>query len=224
MELTQRSFLVLGGWGLVGTAICRKLLEYRPKRLIVTSLRREEAEEAVAKLRSEFPDMPPETIQPAWGNLFVRHEWKDTPRSQLLADPETRMELIRDILEELTPQMLEQSALYRLLVDTQPDGVIDCINTATAIAYQDVYSSGLDLLHQLEQGTLEQASVEHLLASLYIPQLIRHIQILFHGLKDAGTAAYIKFVALPDGTHAPRWGRQRDQARRVDRMEADRLW
>ncbi len=192
MELTERSFLVLGGWGLVGTAICRKLLEYRPKRLIVTSLRREEAEEAVAKLRAEFPDIPPETIQPAWGNLFVRHEWKDTPRSQLLADPETRMELIRDILEELTPQMLEQSALYRLLVDTQPDGVIDCINTATAIAYQDVYSSGLDLLHQLEQGMLEQASVEHLLASLYIPQLIRHIQILFHGLKDAGTAAYIK--------------------------------
>ncbi len=192
MELAQRSFLVLGGWGLVGTAVCRKLLQYQPKRLIVTSLRREEAEEAVAKLRAEFPDVPKDVIQPAWGNLFVREAWKDVPRAQLLADPATRLALIQDILEELTPAMLEQSALYRLLVDTRPDGVIDCVNTATAIAYQDVYSSGLELLQQLQQDRLERESVERLLASLYIPQLIRHIQILFHGLKDGGVSAYIK--------------------------------
>ena len=47
MQLKGSKVLVLGGWGLVGSAICHKLLEYSPSKLIVTSLKQTEAEDAV---------------------------------------------------------------------------------------------------------------------------------------------------------------------------------
>ncbi|MBU2471685.1 MAG: NAD-dependent epimerase/dehydratase family protein, partial [Bacteroidetes bacterium] len=46
MDIKGRTVCVIGGWGLVGSAVCRKLMERTPKRIIVTSLKREEAEEA----------------------------------------------------------------------------------------------------------------------------------------------------------------------------------
>ena len=45
--------LILGGYGLVGQAVARRLLRERPRRLILLSLQREEAEEAVVSLSPE---------------------------------------------------------------------------------------------------------------------------------------------------------------------------
>jgi len=36
MDITGKTVLVLGGWGLVGSAICRKLVAERPARIIIT--------------------------------------------------------------------------------------------------------------------------------------------------------------------------------------------
>ena len=36
MDIKNKTVLVLGGWGLVGSAICHKVMEGRPKRMIVT--------------------------------------------------------------------------------------------------------------------------------------------------------------------------------------------
>ena len=44
-------------------------------------------------------------------------------------------------MDELSNEILERAFLYRLLVEYRPDVVIDCINTATAFAYQDVFYS-----------------------------------------------------------------------------------
>ncbi len=37
MDIDNRNALVLGGYGLVGMAVCRELLARRPARLVVTS-------------------------------------------------------------------------------------------------------------------------------------------------------------------------------------------
>lgn len=189
MELRERSVLVLGGWGLVGMAVCRRLLQEAPKRLVLTSLHRSEAEAAASELQRLFPHL---TIEPRWGDLFLRSTWKEFSREELLHDPATRAALIEDILGELDEQRLQQSALYELLTEVRPDVVVDCINTATAIAYQNIYASAHAAWHAVQHSGDAVTAVEQLLTSLYIPQLIRHVQLLYRSLLSAGTRLYLK--------------------------------
>lgn len=191
--------LVLGGWGLVGSSVCRRLIAERPARIIVTSLNESEARDAVAQLQKEIPSDASITLIPWWGNIFGRHDEREIPRDQLMADPATRHRLIGDIVDDLTDELLETSALYRLLMEYRPDGVVDCINTATAIAYQDIYSSAIAVRKAYERGEDEREGVERLLATLYIPQLIRHIQVLYKGLTDCGGAMYVKIGTAGSG-------------------------
>ncbi len=192
MKITGSKILVLGGWGLVGSAICHKLMEHNPSQLIVSSLNEHEALDAVAQLRKEYPNHNPEMFIPKWGNIFTRADWKDIDFKDVLNNDEKRKIHIRDIFYELTDDVLNNSALYQLITDTKPDVVIDCINTATAIAYLDIYNTTLNALKKLEENSLDNALIEQLIGSIYIPQLIRHIQILYRALIDANSAMYFK--------------------------------
>jgi hypothetical protein len=192
MQIKNATVVVLGGFGLVGHAICRNLMEHSPKKIIITSLKQIEAEQTVTKLQKEFSAVDPSMFQAWWGDIFTRTDWKDTPKSTLLDDDETRTMVVEDIFNELTPDRLKQFSLYNLLITTKPDVVIDCINTATAIAYQDIYTTASKLQDEIFNGTLSTSSVEKMLSSDYIPQLIRHIQILYKGLVDSSTSMYLK--------------------------------
>ena len=195
MDIQNKTVLVLGGWGLVGNAVIRKLVPERPKKIIVTSLRKEEAEDEVARLQKEFSDLPKNYFVPWWGNIFVRHEFKDQDRFELLADPEKRKVLMRDTMEELTDEILHNSSIYKLLIEHKPDIIIDCINSATGIAYQDVYSTYHRIKKTIENKLpLEDlaAETEKLLCTLYTPQLIRHVQILYNSMNKTKTEIYVK--------------------------------
>lgn len=197
MDIKGKTILIWGGWGLVGSAICRKLVEEKPKRLIICSLHRHEAIDAVNKLKKEFPFAPKDFFTPWWGNIFLRHSFKDIAREEIINDPKKRAMLIDDILSELTDQVLHRTTIYRLLNKYKPEIIIDCINTATAIAYQDLFQNARNALSALK-GTKKKLSshlidsVEKLLASLYIPQLIRHVQILYRSMQENGTKIYVK--------------------------------
>ncbi len=67
MDIQGKTVLVLGGWGLVGSAICRKFMEEKPRRIVVTSLYKSEALEAVEALRKDFPKAGREFFVPWWG-------------------------------------------------------------------------------------------------------------------------------------------------------------
>ena len=197
MDIKNKTVLVLGGWGLVGSAICRNMVEEGPKRIIVASLLKTEALDAVASLQKLFPKLGSKYFVPWWGNIFLRHELKDVPRKDLLGDGRTRQKLIDDLLDELTMPVLQRSALYKLLKAQAPDIVIDCVNSATAIAYQDLFTSAREIRNNLKKSKKEQdaglvEATERLLATLYIPQLIRHVQILYRSMKEIGTEIYVK--------------------------------
>ncbi len=195
MEITNKTILVLGGWGLVGSAICHKLIQEKPKRIILTSLKETEAKDAVAHLRKEYPHVSKNFFVPWWGNIFHRYEFKDKTREEILANPKTRAMYIDDILEDLTQPILERSTLYKLLLQYKPDVVIDCINSATAIAYQDIFQVARNVLKQFKNGenfSSQKESVEKLLATLYTPQLIRHVQIFYKSMNKAKTKCYVK--------------------------------
>lgn len=205
MDIQGKRALVLGGYGLVGTAVCRELLRHRPARLVVGSLRRDQAEQAVERLRQEHPDGETE-ILPVWGDVLLRTEWQEPPpglhpRTAVLQDPERRRRLVADILDELDEDILQSSLLYSLIIGDfqglggQPaDIVVDCMNTATAVAYQDIFQNARRLESIIAGGAPADwpLEVERLLASLYVPQLVRHMQILYEAMRRAGTQAYVK--------------------------------
>lgn len=192
MEISGKKILILGGWGLVGNAICKELLKYSPAKLFISSLRQVEAEEAVSNLRKEFQNFDPNTFEARWGNIFAQKDWKDTDWNEILSDPVKRRTAISNIYDDLTEDVLKNSALYSLISETKPDIVIDCINTATAIAYQDIYRSVNLVRRELITGNLSAELVERMVASSYIPQLIRHVQIMYRSLVDFNVKMYLK--------------------------------
>ncbi|RMH20906.1 MAG: short-chain dehydrogenase [Gemmatimonadetes bacterium] len=191
MELNDRTVLVLGGAGLVGLAVARLVLEEKPSRLVIGSLRRDEAEGAVRELEQEGRTAGVQ-VEAVWGDLFVPHAFRERPRAEVMADPEARRQLVDDLYGELTDEVFERSALGRLLLDVRPDVIVDCINTAGALAYQNAFASAAELRARAEEGAADAEAVERHLATLYLPQLIRHAQIALEGMKRARTRIYVK--------------------------------
>jgi len=191
MDLRDKTVLILGGAGLVGMAVARKSLEQKPKRIVIGSLRREESEGAVEELRRD-PLAGSVELQPVWGDLFVPARFKDRPRAEVLADPQARALLVDDLYGELSEDVLQRSTLGVLLADVQPQILVDCVNTAGALAYQDAFASAARLRADAADGGADLDSVERHLATLYLPQLIRHTQIALEGMKRAGTEVFVK--------------------------------
>lgn len=192
MQIQNSKVLILGGWGLVGSAICHKLLEQSPKQLIITSLKLSEAEDACKALRKEYPNLASDMFVPIAGNIFTRKQWKDLPWADVLNDSEKRKVAISDIFDELSDEILCNSTLYSIIKEAKPDIVIDCINTATAFAYLDIYSTTKKVKSQISEGELSLDSIEKMMTNMYIPQLIRHIQILNKALNDSKAKMYLK--------------------------------
>lgn len=196
MDIKNKTVLILGGWGLVGSAVARRIVEDKPKKIILTSLKKEEAESICSELKAEFRK-PQGFFEPWWGNIFVRNEFKDMPREKYLNDHNKRMKVLHDIVNEMNEDMLKKTSFYNMMKKYKPDIVIDCINTATAIAYQDLYHAYLDILNMFENpdsyGIDElKTSVEKMMCVSYIPQLIRHVQILFNTMVKFKTGYYFK--------------------------------
>lgn len=196
MDLTDRTVLILGGAGLVGRAVARSVLPHGPGRLILGSLRQEEVVEAVAELQPLAGGIPVEAV---WGDLFVPEVDRDRPRGDLLADPERRAALVDDLYGELTADVVARSALGALLLDARPEIVVDCINTAGALAYRDAFRSAAELRQDAAEGGASLEAVERHLATLYLPQLIRHTQIVLSAMREVGTKVFVKIGTAGTG-------------------------
>ena len=186
MNIEGSRVLVLGGWGLVGMAVCRELLTRRPREIQIHSLRAEEAAEAREEL---LPEAAETVLSTAAGDLFG-----------LVGEP-SRLEALNLQLKAMTAGDLERFVLYRLLVDSKPEIVVDCVNTATVIAYRDVFRATRDVFLQVldddarppgGKRNISTEAAQDLLEALYVPRLIRHLQVMYRGMVAAGTRAYMK--------------------------------
>jgi hypothetical protein len=189
VDIRDRTVLVLGGYGLVGQAVARRFLRESPRRVLLLSLRREEAEDACRLLEAE---RGPVAVEPRWGDVFSFTAVKDRPRKEVLADPAYRSRVIESLLEPLSEAMAAEYYLYELITQDRPDIIIDSVNTATAIAYQDIYTTSRYAYEALKAGQGLAESLETLLLTDYVPQLIRHVQVLYQAMLKAETRAYIK--------------------------------
>ncbi|HJW84849.1 MAG TPA: short-chain dehydrogenase [Anaerolineae bacterium] len=200
MDIRHKNALVLGGAGLVGTAVCAALAREGAASVFVGGLTLEEAREGIERIRRVMPDTSTELV-PIGGNVFVRESLKDAPRSELLSNAALRRQMMDDVLGELNDDVIASSHLARLIrgeVEAQrgrrPDIVVDCINTATVLAYQEIYAASRDVRRLIDERKTDElpAAVEALLCTQYTPQLVRHVQILNEAMRQAGTQSFIK--------------------------------
>lgn len=184
---------------MVGRAVCRELIEREPARIVVCGLLEEEVRSAVASMEEEYQrtrDLHAITtieFVPEWGNIFVRDSLRHQTSGQIVSTPEGRAAIIEDTLAPLTLETLERFYLFRIINEHRPDVIIDGVNTATCIAYSDIFSRARKVWSDFsDSGQSSRESVEHLLCSLYIPQLIRHVDVLYRAMARADTKAYVK--------------------------------
>ncbi len=208
----DQTVMVLGGAGLVGSQVVREIArELEPQRLIVASLYRGEVREFLHDIRREFPHI--EFIG-AWGDIFVRSEFRLERRRRLLLSSTRRRMLFEDLFGDIDGAY-ERSALAQLILRYRPDVIVDSINTATAISYQDVevlskqthetldrlqqYVDHQDLSGLATLGREIERNVSLLLISQSTAQLIRHVQLLHRAMCEANTRLYLKIGTTGTG-------------------------
>ena len=191
MELADQTVMLLGGSGLVGHAMARRLLAATPppQRLVLVALFEDEVRAAARALE---PYRGRVTIDVEWGNIFVPAPVARLDLAAVLGSPEHRALVLGDLFGDLTDAVLERSLLFQLLMKYKPAAVVDSINTATAFAYQDIFQSSRALLERAQEGGIDRATIERHLLRLPMPQLVRHAQIITEGLRRAGTQTYVK--------------------------------
>src|SRR5512143_3052272 len=189
MDIRHKSVLILGGYGLVGQAVARRLLRESPRRMVLLSLKREEAEEAVATVGREAGGVE---LAAEWGDVFAFADLKDRPRREVFSDPALRGRVIESLVDPLSEAAAAQYFLYQLVTHERPDVIVDAVNTATGIAYQDVYKTSRLAYQALQARTDLRESMEMLLVTDYVPQLIRHVQVLYLAMVKARTRTYVK--------------------------------
>lgn len=192
------TFLLFGGAGLVGTATCRRIAaRLSPRKVVVAALSQDEAEAGVELLRGEYPDI--EWV-PEWGNLFVPTEYSQMSRGEIVGTIPRRKDMLDFTFGDFEVAY-ERNHMVALIRKHAPDAIVDCVNTATGISYQDAWESTArvrdsynswyetgkgkpsdDFGADLGVGLLSQAT----------PQIIRHVRLLYAATKEVGTAMYVK--------------------------------
>jgi NAD(P)-dependent dehydrogenase (short-subunit alcohol dehydrogenase family) len=191
MDIQDKTALLLGGSGLVGLAVARALIPHGPRKIILSALTQAEVEPAVEELRAEA-EAAGIQVAGEWGDIFWPDALKGRSREEVLGDPSARNQLLDDLYGDLTDDVIARSSFASLIDRHRPELVVDCVNTATAFAYQNVFASAARLREEAREGECKAELVERHLATLYLPQLIRHVQIALESMRRAGTRFYLK--------------------------------
>lgn len=205
MPSLDKSVFILGGAGLVGAQISYQVARnLKPQKIVIASLFQKEVRDLARELRKEFPAIQ---FVELWGNIFVRSEFARADRDELLASPARRRALYDDLFGALD-DAYERSMLAGSIREHGADVLIDCVNTASGISYQDVYTNSIEVRKALDfmneritdrdfQQIADnrkhiERTFETLLLSQSIPQLIRHTQLIYRAMIEAGTRVYVK--------------------------------
>jgi len=207
MEKNQETILILGGAGLVGAQVAREIAnELGPKRIIIASLHKWEVDSAIEDLKMEFPKVK---FEGTWGDIFLRKEFSQKQRKDVIQNLEWSRTLFHDVFSDKGAAYRE-SYLASIITKFKPDVIVDSINTATGISYQDIYTTSLEVDSLLDRMSEEHEpgerleavdikKLENLLISQSIPQLIRHVQILYDAMVEANTRIYLKIGTTGTG-------------------------
>ena len=212
----KECYLILGGAGLVGKQIAHRIATdntLSPRKIVIASLYSHNVENALAYLRKKPGDKSIEWVG-EHGNIFVRNEYADANPNELLVDPTHREALFADLFDKID-DAYEHSRLVTIIRRHRPDVIIDSINTATAISYQNLYTASnearkqvneiiesvrmSDLQSALDKTEQTSLALYELLLSQSLPELIRHVLLLNKAMVEVGTRLYLKIGTTGTG-------------------------
>ncbi len=212
----KECYLILGGAGLVGKQIAHRIAtdnSLSPRKIVIASLHSHELENALAYLRNAPGDTSVEWVG-EHGNIFVRNEYADENPKELLVDPTHREVLFTDLFDNIE-EAYEHSRLVTIIRRHQPNVIIDSINTATAISYQNLYTAtnqarkqihemiesvrSSDLRRALDKTEQTSLALYELLLSQSLPELIRHVLLLNKAMVEVRTRLYLKIGTTGTG-------------------------
>lgn len=201
MTRTADTVLILGGGGMVGVQVAREVArELSPKRIVIAAVSEAEVTSALDFLRDQLGDGI--DIVGEWGNIFVPEELKGIDRVSVVENREYYDKLFDAVFRREVSY--QTSALYQLVAKYKPEIVIDSINTATAISYQNEFELAIetkelidgfrDRTGDIPRDELEPlfATIRKLLIAQGIPQIARHILLLNETLKNTDVQIYVK--------------------------------
>jgi hypothetical protein len=199
-DSTEERILILGGGGMVGLQVAREAArELQPSLIVLSALTQPEVDAAIAILKPETKGI--ELIGVS-GDIFIPESLQGKNRAELIANRDWFDELFGEIFSPDADYA--KSALFQLIDRHKPTVIVDCINTATAISYQDVFTVSRRiklLIDSLESrdGKIDVkelqplfTSVRELLLSEGIPQITRHILFLHRSLAHSAVRVYVK--------------------------------
>ena len=194
------TILILGGGGMVGVQVAREAArELSPRRIVISALTQREVDQAIELLSKETKGI--EYVGAA-ADIFLPEALQGKDRASIIANSEDFDALFA---ESFSPDAnYSGSAFFKLIERHKPDVIVDCINTATAISYQDVFTVSrrtkllLDALDGRE-GAIDAAelaplitSVRELLVAQGVPQITRHVLFLHRALEESSVRVYVK--------------------------------
>ncbi len=186
-------FLILGGAGLVGTQVARHIVRtLSPRRIVIASLTREQAEKACARHTEEFGEEV--CFLPAWGNLFVPNDLAELPPAAIRTDAKQRRRLLQALYGD-HDATYQDNHLVHLIRHHRPEVIIDAVNTATGLSYQDVFDGAAKVQEWIGEDGFDgegTGDLEVFLLSQSVPQLIQHVRILHRATQEYGTRVYLK--------------------------------
>ena len=201
MTRTADTVLILGGGGMVGVQVAREVArELSPKRIVIAAVAEAEVKSAIEFLRDQLGDEI--DIVGEWGNIFVPEELKGIDRVSVVENREYYDKLFDAVFRREVSY--QTSALYQLVAKYKPEIVIDSINTATAISYQNEFELAIETKELIDgfrdrTGDIPRAELEPLFATIRklliaqgIPQIARHILLLNDTLKNTDVQIYVK--------------------------------
>src|SRR5689334_7669884 len=90
-----KTLLILGGAGMVGMQVAREAArELKPSRIVIASLRQDEVDDVVARLRDEVSGVE---FVGAAGDIFLPQALQGMNRRDIIANPETYDQLFDEI-------------------------------------------------------------------------------------------------------------------------------
>jgi hypothetical protein len=189
---------------MVGVEVAREAArELRPSEIIISALTSEEVDGAVRDLEADAREAGWKVrFTPAPGDIFLPTALQGRARNEIVAKKELFDVLFDDIFSS-NPDAFRTSGLYQLVEKFQPDVIVDCINTATAISYQDVFTTSKKvkvMLDGIEKGggfgdvALDDfvREVRGLVIAQGVPQITRHILFLHQTLSSTPVRIYVK--------------------------------
>ena len=187
--MNNKVVLILGA-GQVGEACAIKSIKYKPKKIVLHTLTKEEALLAQRNVKKHLNGSEID-IEISWGNVLVTKSLMYLDREELHSADNIK-KMIDYYYSYLSDQLIKDSSLYFLIKKYKPDYIFDGINTATVVGYQDdPYSLPRRIINKRKDVDYN-AATDNLLVSNIVPSLIRFTQALKKSLTDFNVISYVK--------------------------------